>query len=61
MDGSLTADKIKLPDGVKLLTDPEMIVIHCVPPAAEDDEGGAAEGAEPEVIGRKPEDEEGEE
>jgi large subunit ribosomal protein L25 len=62
IDGSLTADKIKLPEGVKLLTDPETIVVHCTPPAAEEEaEAGVGEGAEPEIIGRKPEDEEGEE
>ena len=61
MDGALTADKIKLPEGVKLLTDPEAVIVHCVPPAAEAEEEGAGTGAEPEVIGRKAEDEEGEE
>jgi large subunit ribosomal protein L25 len=62
LNGELTAAQIKLPEGVKLLTDPEAIVVHCVPPAAEEEaaEGGAG-GAEPEVIGRKDEDGEGEE
>ena len=58
LEGSLTADQIKLPEGVKLLTDPETIVVHCVLPAAEEEEAGAA-GAEPEVIGRKAGDEDG--
>ena len=62
LEGSLAADQIKLPEGVKLLTDPETVIVHCVLPAAEpEEEGAGATGAEPEVIGRKAEDEEGEE
>ena len=49
------------PEGVKILADPELIVVECSPQAEVDEEAtGEAEGAEPEVIGRKKE-EEGEE
>ncbi|HEX4130081.1 MAG TPA: 50S ribosomal protein L25 [Pirellulales bacterium] len=62
LNGSLTASAVELPAGVKLLTDPEAIVVNCVPPAAEGEEAPlAAEGAEPEVIGRKASDDEAEE
>ena len=52
---SLTAADVRLPDGVTLLSDPEIVVVHCVKPLAEH-EGEAGEGvtAEPEIIGRKP-------
>jgi large subunit ribosomal protein L25 len=62
LDGSLTAGAIELPPGVKLLTDPDEIVVNCNKPVSEE-EGvpGMAEGAEPEVIGRKAEEEEAEE
>ena len=47
-----------------LMTDPELIIVQCneavVLPEDEEDVPGAG-GVEPEVIGRKPEDEEGEE
>jgi len=60
LNGAIHAGEIKLPDNVKLLSDAELLVVHCVTPAAEEEaetsEGGAAE---PEVIGRKA-DEEGE-
>jgi large subunit ribosomal protein L25 len=61
LNGSLTAGDIELPPNMKLLTDPEEIVVSCHPPASEEEEvPGAADGSEPEVIGRKAE-EEGEE
>jgi large subunit ribosomal protein L25 len=49
-----------LPPGVKVDADPEEIVVQCVMPAAEVEEEAAEGAAEPEVIGRKKE-EEGEE
>lgn len=54
---------IELPPRAKLLDDPETVVVACVAPAAEEEaeEAAPAEGAEPEVIGRKagePEEEE---
>ena len=56
---SLMASSIELPAGAKLMSDPEELIVHCVLPAVEEEAGEAvAEGAEPEVIGRKAEDEE---
>jgi large subunit ribosomal protein L25 len=56
---SLMASAIELPSGVKLVSDPDELVVHCVRAVTEEElEAGAAEGAEPEVIGRKAEDEE---
>lgn len=64
---SLTAaDLDELPEGVKLLTEPERVIINCaqpVPEAEEDEgEGVTAAAGEPEVIGAKDEEdqEEGE-
>jgi large subunit ribosomal protein L25 len=57
---SLTAADVQLPEGVNLLSDPEMIVVHCVEPV-EEEEAAAAGAAEPEIIGRKAGEEEGEE
>jgi large subunit ribosomal protein L25 len=60
---SILASQLKLPEGTKLLTDPSAMIVHCTVVAAEEVEEAApaaAEGAEPEIIGRKAE-EEGEE
>ena len=57
LEMSLTAGDIPLPDGAELLTDDHEMVVHCVPPVEEVEESTAATGAEPEVIGRKREDE----
>jgi large subunit ribosomal protein L25 len=61
---SLTAaDLDALPEGVKLLTEPERVIINCtqpVPEADEEDAGITAAAGEPEVIGAKAEEEEGE-
>lgn len=58
---SILASEIELPEGVKLLLDPEEVIVSCVEAQAEEevDDEGLAGGAEPEVIGRK-EDDEGE-
>jgi large subunit ribosomal protein L25 len=62
LDGSLTAGAIELPPGVKLLTDAEEIVVNCNKPSTEEEDvAGMADGAEPEVIGRKAGEEEAEE
>lgn len=62
LNGSITAGQIALPAGVKLLSDPELLVVHCVPPTAEEElEPSEAGAAEPEVIGRKAEEDEGDE
>lgn len=59
MDGSMTVGQIfDLPQGAKFVTSEDEMVVHCVPPAGEPDEGDvAAEAGEPEVVGKKPEEE----
>ncbi|MBS0210522.1 MAG: 50S ribosomal protein L25 [Planctomycetes bacterium] len=59
LNGSLTAGAIELPPNVKLVTDAEEVVVNCSPPHVEDETAAEAGAAEPEVIGRKA-DEEGE-
>jgi large subunit ribosomal protein L25 len=60
LDESIAMGDLELPERAALLEDPESIVVQCVAPAAEAaEEAVEAEGAEPEVIGRK--EEEGEE
>lgn len=54
----LTASDIELPPGVTLLSEPDEVIVHCAEPKAEAEEESVAEGAEPEVIGRKAEEEE---
>ena len=58
LHGEISAAQLQLPEGVKLLTDPETIVVHCIEQAAEVEAADVGEGAEPEVIGRKEEPEE---
>jgi large subunit ribosomal protein L25 len=61
LKGSITVGQLELPQGVKLLSEPDAIAVQCVEPAVEEEvEAAPTEGAEPEVIGRKAE-EEGEE
>lgn len=57
----LLVKDLKLPEGVTMLTDLDEVLVQCVLPTEEDETAGAAEGAEPELIGRKATDEEGEE
>jgi large subunit ribosomal protein L25 len=63
LDGAIHAGELKLPSGVVLLADPDQVVVQCVMPQAEQEIPGmeAAATAEPEVIGRKAEEEAGEE
>ena len=60
---SITVAQMELPPGVKLDLDPEDVVVQCVEPVAEIEEGAAGEPApgEPEIIGRKKEEGEDEE
>jgi len=59
--GSLPVSAVQLPPGVTLLSDPDKIAVQCVVPV-EAEEAEPGEGAaEPEVIGRKAEEESGEE
>lgn len=64
LGGSLHADKIiDLPAGATVLLDEGEVIVHCVPPAGGtdgDEEGAVASGSEPEVIGKK-DDQEGDE
>ena len=58
---SMKASELELPSGTKLVTDPDTIVVHCVGAALEEEEEEGletAQSAEPEVIGRKEEEEE---
>jgi large subunit ribosomal protein L25 len=58
LEETLTAASLKLPEGTKLLIDTETVLAQCVEPAEElEEEAMATDGAEPEVIGRKEEDE----
>jgi large subunit ribosomal protein L25 len=59
LNQSLTASRLELPAGATLVTDPETVIVQCVEPKPEEDEAvGVAEGAEPEIIGRKAAEEE---
>lgn len=60
LNEELTAAQMELPAGVTLLCEPELVIVSCAEPKAEEEVEAVAEGAEPEVIGRKAE-EEGEE
>ncbi len=57
--GNITAaDIIDMPDGATLVTEPERVIVTCVPPAgAPAVDGVAEEGGAPEVIGEKKEEE----
>jgi large subunit ribosomal protein L25 len=58
----LSAADLKLPPGVTLISDPDAVLVHCVAARVEEELGAPAGGTvEPEVIGRKAEDEEAEE
>jgi large subunit ribosomal protein L25 len=57
---SIYVRDLKLPEGVKMISDPDAIVVHVTAPQAEVEVPG--EGvAEPEIVGRRVADEEGEE
>lgn len=59
LGGSLKIkDIIDLPEGAKVLGEQDIVLVQCVEPTELPDEEGLADGAEPEVIGRKAEDEE---
>lgn len=62
LDEHITAGQIELPADVALVTDADITVVTCSPVAGEEEEvAPAAAGAEPELIGRKAEDQEEEE
>jgi len=49
-----------LPEGAAVLGDPTSVAVHCVEPSAapEEEEVSVGEAAEPEVLGRKAEEQE---
>ena len=58
---SVTAGDLQLPSGVKLISDAEAVVVQCIEARTEEEGQDAAVtpgAAEPEVIGRKAEEEE---
>ena len=57
LNQAITVANLKLPEGVRVLDDADEIVVQCVPPR-EESETTDMGGAEPEVIGRKADDEE---
>ena len=59
LEQSITAGEVKLPESAILITDASAVVVACVAPTVELEESEDGEAsAEPEVIGRKAEDEE---
>ncbi len=58
LDASLSVADLEVPESVRVLADADKIVVQIVPPKEElEEEAVAGEKAEPEVIGRKPDDE----
>ncbi len=55
IEGVIHVSDLKLPEGVKAMADPDLVVVHVKPPQAEAEAPAAtpAETAEPELIGRK--------
>ncbi len=52
LSGAIYVKNLALPEGVKVLDDPESIVVHVIAPVAEPEAAALAASAEPEVIGR---------
>jgi len=62
LHGAIHVRELKLPEGVKVLDEPDAIVVHVKTPTEEEKTGVAAEAtAEPEIITRKKTEEETEE
>lgn len=62
LGGSVLAGDLELPEGANLQAEADTLVVQCVEVATHDDEeeaGVPAGPAEPEVIGRKPDEDEG--
>ncbi len=59
MDQSFTADKIELPAGAELVTSADTVIVSCHEPSAASEESQVVEGAEPEVIGGRPDEDGG--
>lgn len=59
LDESLTVSALRLPENATFVTSPDEVIVQCVEPMAEESEESAEPGAaEPEVIGRKDDDDE---
>jgi large subunit ribosomal protein L25 len=58
---SIFVRDVKLPEGVKMISDLDAIVVHVTSPQAEEEAAPAEGTAEPEIIGRKVAEEEAEE
>lgn len=61
LNQAITVADLKLPEGVQVLDEADEIVVQCVPPREEVEPGADLGAAEPEIIGRKPEEGEEEE
>jgi large subunit ribosomal protein L25 len=63
LDGQITVGEIQLPSGVEVLAEADAVVVQCVMPKVEQEpgEGDLGGGVEPEIIGRKASEDEGEE
>ena len=62
LDGALTAADIEdMPAGARFVTEADTVIVQCVVPVEKPEEEATAEGAEPEIIGRKAAEEEAEE
>jgi large subunit ribosomal protein L25 len=66
LGGAIHAKEVTLPEGAKVLDDPDLVVVHCIAPHTEEEAPAAAAGepgaAEPELIRKeKPAEEEAEE
>ena len=63
LDGEITVAQMQLPSGIQVLAEPDAVVVQCVMPKAELEpgEGELGGGVEPEIIGRKASEDEGEE
>ena len=57
LDQTITAGEIPLPPDSTLVTEASAVVVQCVEQIEESIEAAVADGAEPEVIGGKPDDE----
>ena len=57
LDQTITAGEVPLPPDSRLVTDASAIIVQCVEQAEESTEAEVADGAEPEVIGGKPDEE----
>lgn len=56
---AITVADVELPSGAETTAEPDAVIVQCVEATEEVEESAVADGAEPEVIGRKEEDEEG--